>query len=59
MNERKIKILKRNTPITVVNRAVTTKDPKRGMTNTVAQWISERRENSRAERTADSRQLFF
>jgi len=33
-------------------------DPERGMTNTIKNWITERRENSKAEKTSNDRKNF-
>jgi hypothetical protein len=56
MIKRKIKIMKRDAP--APEPAAVSKpqvDPNRGMTNTVKDWISERRENSRHEKASNDR----
>jgi len=59
MNKRKIKIVKRDAPIPQPTPAPETPaDPERGMTNAVKNWISERRENSLAEKDSTGRQVF-
>jgi len=57
MNKQKIKVVKRDAPKpepTPVSRPE--KDPNRGITNTVKDWISERRENREAESVSSERQ---
>jgi len=57
MSKQKIKVVKRDAPTpepTPVDKPQT--DPNRSMTNTVKDWISERRENREAESLSNRRQ---
>jgi hypothetical protein len=59
MTKRKIKIVKRDAPIpqpTPVPESPA--DTEKDMTNTVKNWITERRENSEAEKDSNTRQIF-
>jgi hypothetical protein len=58
MTKRKIKIVKRDAPTpepTLVSKPQP--DPTRSMTNTVKDWIVERRENSQAESVSNARKF--
>jgi hypothetical protein len=56
--KRKIKVVKRGTVAAepVIRQEPPAKDPERGMTNIVKNWISERSENRQAERISNDRQ---
>jgi hypothetical protein len=57
MTKRKIKVVKRDTPAPVIEPVPKPPtDPDRKMTNTVKDWISERRENREAESLSNRRQ---
>jgi hypothetical protein len=58
MNNRKIKVVKRNAP--APDAAPEQKQPEiteRGMTNAVKDWIDERRKNSQAEAASNARKF--
>jgi len=59
MTKRKIKVVKRDAPAepepTPEPKALI--DPERGMTNTVKNWVTERRENKEAESVSNARQF--
>jgi len=59
MTRRKIKVVKRDAPAKPEPppEPKPATDPERGMTNTVKDWISERRENKEAETVSNARKF--